>query len=116
MSPKRRPASANKPLRNCAPLFAALGDEMRLRLIAVLCAGGAMSITQLTSGTDITRQAITKHLGVLAAAGLVRDVKVGRERLWEFEPAQLDEARRSLEAIARQWDHALAKLKRAVEN
>ena len=75
-----------------------------------------MSITQLTSGTDITRQAITKHLGVLAAAGLVRDVKVGRERLWEFEPAQLDEARRSLEAIARQWDHALVRLKRAVES
>jgi DNA-binding transcriptional ArsR family regulator len=116
MSAKRRSAPANKPLRNCAPLFAALGDEMRLRLIAVLCAGGAMSITQLTSGTDITRQAITKHLGVLAAAGLVRDVKVGRERLWEFEPAQLDEARRSLEAIAQQWDQALAKLKRAVEN
>jgi len=89
---------------------------MRLRLIAVLCVGGAMSITQLTSGTDITRQAVTKHLGVLAAAGLVRDVKVGRERLWEFEPALLDEARRSLEIIARQWDHALAKLKLAVEN
>jgi hypothetical protein len=46
----------------------------------------------------------------------VRDVKVGRERPWEFEPAQLDEVRRSLEAIAQQWDHALAKLKRAVEN
>ena len=89
---------------------------MRLRLIAVLCVGGAMSITQLTSGTDITRQAVTKHLGVLAAAGLVRDVKVGRERLWEFEPALLDEARRSLEIIAQQWDHALAKLKLAVEN
>ena len=101
---------------NCAPIFAALGDEMRLRLIAVLCVGGAMSITQLTAGTDITRQAITKHLDVLAAAGLVRDVKVGRERLWEFEPAQLDEARRSLEAIAQQWDLALAKLKLAVEN
>ena len=116
MSPKRRSASASKQLGNCAPLFAALGDEVRLRLIAVLCVGGAMSITQLTSGTDITRQAITKHLDVLAAAGLVRDVKVGRERLWEFEPTQLDEARRSLEAIAQQWDHALAKLKRAVEN
>jgi len=116
MSPNRRPGAANRPLRSCAPLFAALGDEMRLRLIAALCVGGAMSITQLTSGTDITRQAITKHLGVLAAAGLVRDLKVGRRRLWEFEPAQLDEARRELEAIARQWDHALAKLKRAVEN
>lgn len=74
-----------------------------------------MSITQLTSGTEITRQAVTKHLRVLAAAGLVRDVKVGRERLWEFEPGQLDEARRSLELIAQQWDHALVKLKLAVE-
>jgi DNA-binding transcriptional ArsR family regulator len=75
-----------------------------------------MSITQLTSGTDITRQAITKHLNVLAAAGLVRDVKVGRERLWEFDPAQLDQAQRSLELIARRWDDALARLKLAVEN
>jgi DNA-binding transcriptional ArsR family regulator len=116
MSLRRKAATASKSLHGSAPIFAALGDEMRLRLIAALCVGGAMSITQLTSGTDVTRQAITKHLDVLAAAGLVRDVKVGRERLWEFEPAQLDEARRSLEAIARQWDHALAKLKRAVEN
>ena len=115
MSSRRRSVSAAKSLHDCAPIFAALGDEMRLRLVAALCMGGAMSITQLTSGTDITRQAITRHLDVLAAAGLVRDLKVGRERLWEFEPAQLDEARRSLETIAQQWDHALAKLKRAVE-
>jgi DNA-binding transcriptional ArsR family regulator len=115
MSPRRRAASAAKSLHGCAPIFAALGDEVRLRLIATLCLGGAMSITQLTSGTDITRQAITKHLDVLAAAGLVRDLKVGRERLWEFEPAQLEEARRSLETIAQQWDRALAKLKRMVE-
>src|ERR1700680_3231526 len=112
MSPRRRAASTNKSLHSCAPIFAALGDEMRLRLIATLCVGRAMSIKQLTSGTDISRQAITKHLDVLAAAGLVRDVKVGRERLWEFEPTRLDEARRSLEAIAQQWDHALANLKR----
>jgi DNA-binding transcriptional ArsR family regulator len=116
MSPRLRPASKYKSLQNCAPIFAALGDEMRLRLIAALCVGGVMSITQLTSGTDITRQAVTKHLVVLAAAGLVRDVKVGRERLWEFEPKLLEEARRSLEIIAQQWDHALAKLKLAVEN
>jgi DNA-binding transcriptional ArsR family regulator len=89
---------------------------MRLRLIAALCVGGAMSIAQLTSGTDITRQAITKHLGVLAAAGLVRDLKVGRERLWQFEPARLEEARRSLEVIAQQWDLALGRLKLAVED
>ena len=117
MSPKRK-AAATKPksLQNYAPVFAALGDEIRLRLVAALCVGGALSITQLTAGTEISRQAITKHLGVLAAAGLVRDVKVGRERLWEFEPAQLDEARRTLEFIGQQWDHALAKLKFAVES
>ena len=102
-------------LRNAAPVFAALGDETRLRLIAVLCAGGAMSIAQLTSGTQITRQAVTKHLLVLADAGLVRDVKSGRERLWEFELEKLEEARHSLEMIAQQWDHALLQLKRAVE-
>lgn len=120
MSPRLSTSSKNVPLkksalRNSAPIFAALGDETRLRLIAVLCAGGAMSIAQLTSGTEITRQAVTKHLQVLAEAGLVHDVKVGRERQWEFEPTQLEEARRSLEVIAQQWDHALNKLKIAVE-
>ena len=74
-----------------------------------------MSIAQLTFGTDITRQAVTKHLRVLAEVGLARDVKVGRERLWEFEPGQLDEARRSLDVITQQWYHALVKLKLAVE-
>ena len=101
--------------RNAAPIFAALGDETRLRLITVLCAGGAMSIAQLTSGTKITRQAITKHLHVLADAGLVQHVKVGRERQWEFEPTKLEEARRSLELIGQQWDKALNKLKMVVE-
>ncbi len=66
--------------------------------------GGAQSIAQLTSGTAITRQAVTKHLEVLARAGLVRDVKAGRERLWEFDSARLKKARRSLELIAEQWD------------
>jgi DNA-binding transcriptional ArsR family regulator len=115
MSTRRKANPKPKALPSYAATFAALGDEMRLRLVAALCVGGAMSITQLTSGTEISRQAITKHLSVLAAAGLVRDVKVGRERLWEFEPAQLDEARRSWELIGRQWDQALAKLKHAVE-
>src|SRR5271170_4461565 len=115
MSPRRKTAPRRKPLNDCAPVFAALGDEMRMRLVAALCVGGAMSIAQLTAGTDITRQAITKHLDVLAAAGLVRDMKSGRERLWQFEPTQLDAARRSLEVIAQQWDRALARLKLAVE-
>src|SRR5271167_2834135 len=111
MSPRRSAGSKARALPNYAAIFAALGDETRLRLITALCVGGAMSITQLTSGTAITRQAITKHLGVLAGAGLVRDLKVGRERLWQFDPAQVEEARRSLELIGQQWDQALARLK-----
>ena len=106
----------DRSLNKVVPIFAALGDETRLCLIAVLCAGGAMSIAQLTAGTAMTRQGVTKHLEVLAEAGLVRDVKVGRERLWQFEPDQLEEARRSLELIAQQWDHALQKLKLTVES
>jgi DNA-binding transcriptional ArsR family regulator len=113
--PSLSPRKALPSLRDAVPVFAALGDETRLRLVAVLCVGGAVSITQLTAGTAITRQAVTKHLQVLAGAGLVRDLRVGRERRWEFEPARLDEARRSLELIAEQWDLALQKLKLAVE-
>ena len=75
-----------------------------------------MSIAQLTAATDITRQAVTKHLHVLAEAGLAHDLKRGRERLWEFAPSRLEEARHSLELIARQWDRALAKLKSTVED
>lgn len=103
-------------LQQAAPVFAALGDPTRLRLVAALCAGGALSIAQLTAGTTITRQAVTRHLEALADAGLVRDVRLGRERRWEFEPARIEEARRSLDAIAQQWDQALQRLKSLVED
>ena len=96
-------------------IFAALGDPTRLKLVALLCAGGAFSIAHLTASTDISRQGVTKHLRVLADAGVVRDVKRGRERLWQLEPDQLDDARRALEVIGRQWDEALDRLKAFVE-
>lgn len=103
------------PPAQLASVFFALGDATRLRLVAVLCAGGAFSITQLTANTDISRQAVTKHLQVLADAGLVADLKIGRERLWQFDPTQLEEARRTLEVIGRQWEATLAKLKAFAE-
>lgn len=103
------------PPEQLAHVFFALGDVTRLRLVALLCAGGAFSITQLTTNTDLTRQAVTKHLQVLADAGLVKDLKIGRERLWQFDPTQMEAARRSLEVIGRQWDQALAKLKAFAE-
>jgi DNA-binding transcriptional ArsR family regulator len=99
-----------------ANIFAALGDPTRLKLIALLCAGGAFSIAQLTASTEISRQGVTKHLQVLADAGVVRDVKLGRERLWQLEPARIEEAKRTLEAIGRQWEVALGKLKAFAES
>jgi DNA-binding transcriptional ArsR family regulator len=99
-----------------ASVFAALGDPTRLKLVAVLCAGGAFSIAQLTANTDISRQGVSKHLRVLADAGVVRGVKLGRERLWQLEPAQIEQARRTLELIGKQWDVALARLKAFAES
>jgi len=99
-----------------ASVFAALGDPTRLKLVAVLCAGGALSIAQLTANTDISRQGVTKHLQVLADAGVVRDLKQGRERLWQLDPMQLAEARRTLEVIGREWDVALGRLKMFAES
>ena len=104
-----------EPGQGLAQVFFALGDATRLRLVAVLCAGGAYSIAQLTTNTDLTRQAVTKHLQVLADAGLVKDLRIGRERLWQFDPTQVEEARRSLEVIGAQWETALGKLKGFVE-
>jgi DNA-binding transcriptional ArsR family regulator len=108
--------SSKLPVTQYAQVFFALGDKTRLRIIAALCVGGAFSITQLTANTQITRQAVTKHLQVLAEAGLVKVQKVGHERLWQFEPTQLDEARKSLEIIGQQWDQTLSKLKAFVED
>ena len=105
-----------EPPARLANVFFALGDVTRLQLVALLCAGGAFSITQLTTGTAISRQAVTKHLQVLSDAGLVKDLKIGRERLWQFDPAQMDEARKSLERIGSQWEQALGRLKAFAED
>jgi DNA-binding transcriptional ArsR family regulator len=99
-----------------APLFAALGDETRLALVARLGAGVPLSIAQLTEGSAVTRQAITKHLNVLADAGLVRDSWQGRERIWEFDVQRLADARRYIDQISAQWDRALLRLKSFVED
>ncbi|ADO68159.1 ArsR/SmtB family transcription factor [Stigmatella aurantiaca] len=102
-------------LKHSAPIFAALGDETRLRLVARLCVDGPLSIARLTGGEGVTRQAITKHLHVLAGAGVVRSIRQGRESIWELEPKQLEEARRCLDRISHQWDDALGRLKMLVE-
>lgn len=99
-----------------AAVFAALGDPTRLKLVAVLCAGGAYSIAQLTATTEISRQGVTKHLQSLAQAGVVSDLWRGRERLWQLEPAPLAQARQTLETMGRAWDDALGRLKAFAES
>ena len=102
-------------LRESAPVFAALGDPTRLQVVARLCSYGPQSITRLSADMDVTRQAVTKHLGVLAEAGLVHDVRRGRERIWELDPKRLDEAHRYLDLISSRWDEALDRLRNLVE-
>lgn len=117
MSAQRaKTASRRRALEAAAPLFAALGDETRLRLVRRLAGEGPLSITQLTEDTGVTRQAVTRHLDVLRDAGLVRDQRIGRERLWRFEAARFDLARRSLDQISAWWDEKLADLRHRVED
>jgi len=102
--------------RTHAPVFAALGDETRLALVAKLSGGQRSSISQLTEGSRLTRQAITKHLRVLESAGIVRGVRAGRESLFQFDPKPIQEMKDYLEFVSEQWDQALARLKVFVED
>ncbi|TMD33546.1 MAG: helix-turn-helix transcriptional regulator [Chloroflexi bacterium] len=108
-------SAGSREVSRTAPMFAALGDATRLGLVARLGSEGPLSITQLTAGSAVTRQAITKHLTVLATAGLVSDLRRGRERIWELEPEQIEAARAYLEHVSKRWDEALDRLKEFVE-
>ncbi len=85
-------------------------------MLAKLCHGEPQSISRLTIGTNLSRQAVTKHLRVLANAGVVRSVRVGRESLFELEPQPIEDARKYLDHVSKQWDDALARLKSLVED
>lgn len=101
--------------KKSAPVFAALGDETRLRILTKLSSQGPLSISRITDGESMTRQAITKHLSVLSEAGLVRDLRMGRERLWEVDPEPLQLARSVLDVVGQAWDQRLSRLKTFVE-
>ncbi len=101
---------------DAVPVFAALGDATRLGLMGRLSVDGPLSITRLSEGTGVTRQAITRHLYALGDAGLVRHARRGRERVWELDLKRLEKARRWLDQIAAQWDDAADRLKALVED
>jgi DNA-binding transcriptional ArsR family regulator len=112
---KTRSMSAPRALLHAAPVFAALGDEARLHIVARLCETGPLSISRLAEGAGITRQAVTKHLHALANAGLIRDERCGRERIWRLEPRRLAEVQACLDQISAQWDAAIGRLRWLVE-
>jgi DNA-binding transcriptional ArsR family regulator len=101
--------------REHAVVFAALGDETRLALVARLGDGKPASIAQLTEGSKLTRQAITKHLRVLERARIVHGVRAGRESLFELDPKPMMELKEYLSLVSEQWDQALGRLKAFVE-
>ncbi len=111
----RSHAAAAAKLIHAAPVFAALGDETRLHIVARLCDGGPQSIARLTHGAHVSRQAVTKHLQALADAGIVQGTRRGRERIWAIRTRRLTEVRRYLDQISEQWDDAIERLRAAVE-
>lgn len=117
-SPQSRSMSkrrVEKTVAGAALVFAALGDPTRLALLERLSQGGPASISALANRFQVTRQGVTKHLQVLAAAGVIDGTRRGREHVWALNPARLADARRHLEIIARGWDDVLSRLKAHVE-
>lgn len=108
---KRRPSERKNP----ALVFAALGDATRLALVAKLCGRHPYSISQLTRGSKLTRQAVTKHLRVLESAGIVHSVRTGRESRFKFDPRPMEGVKQYLDFVSEQWDQALSRLKAFVE-
>jgi len=110
-----RPRRRHRDLAGAAPLFAALGDPARLRIVSRLCERGPLPVVRLAEGAGISRQAISKHLDALAEVGLVHGERHGRERIWRLQPDRLDDARHHLDAIAARWDEGLSRLRAMVE-
>ena len=111
-----RRSAKNLAFVEAAPVFAALGATTRLKVVSKLCSDGPTSTAGLSLGTGVTRQAITKHLDTLEAAGVVRSNRTGRERIWEIETSRLAKARRCLDEIGEQWDAAISRLRALVED
>ena len=110
-----RRSAATLRVTEAVPVFAALADPTRLRLIGRLAVEGPLSITRLSEDVPVTRQAITRHLQTLGEAGLVRDRREGRERVFELDLKRVEKAKHYLDMVSAQWDDVAARLKALVE-
>lgn len=109
-------SKANAKIIKAAPIFSALGEPNRLRIVTRLAQEGPQSIVNLTDSTEVSRQAVTKHLTALEEAGLVKSLKEGRERIWSLNTDKLSEAQQYLSTISKQWDDILENLRSYVED
>lgn len=115
MSASRKHGPALREFSKSAPVFAALGDRVRLEVVARLSQEGPLPTVELTRSANLTRQGLTKHLNVLENAGLVVSERLGRDRLWRLQTRELAAARERLDRISREWDSRLERLKTFVE-
>jgi DNA-binding transcriptional ArsR family regulator len=96
-------------------VLTALADPTRRQVLDMLAAHGQATATTLAGGLPISRQAVVKHLAVLADAGLVEGVRVGREVRYTVRPEALDTTARWMTALVTAWDRRLNKIKRFAE-
>jgi DNA-binding transcriptional ArsR family regulator len=116
MSKRRAEWRPEQSVTGAAVLFAALGDPTRLALLQRLSDRGPASISMLAEQFPVmTRQGVTKHLQILAAAGVIDGARQGREHVWALKPTRLAEGKHCLDVIARGWDDTLGRLKRHIE-
>jgi DNA-binding transcriptional ArsR family regulator len=99
-----------------APIFAALADPTRRRLLVSLAEHSPKTATQMAEEYPITRQGILKHLNILEEAGLVMVTQKGREKRYTLTPEPLTELDQWIKALNAKWDERLLRLKNFIES
>jgi ArsR family transcriptional regulator, cadmium/lead-responsive transcriptional repressor len=96
-------------------LWSAIGDPTRRRMLDLLLTDGVATATSLSEQLPVSRQAVSKHLGVLDRVGLVHVTPAGREMRYQVDDAQLARAVAQLSAVGAAWDARLRRIKRIAE-
>src|ERR1700722_17640048 len=100
-----------------APIFSALGDPVRLAIVARLSKDGPLPTIELKQcASGVSRQGVTKHLRVLEEVGLVESDRVGRDRQWRLQPEKFVTMHDTLDRLSAQWDDRLERLRTFVED
>jgi ArsR family transcriptional regulator, cadmium/lead-responsive transcriptional repressor len=115
MSASPEAGRGNPPRGEDEQLWEAVGDPSRRRVLDLILARGEATPTTLAAELPVTRQAVSKHLAILARAGLVEAHREGRETRYTVRPERLSEAARAMAQAAAQWDRRLHSIKRLAE-